>query len=152
MNRLDKIVVFRSLGDPELRRILDLELARVQQRVFNGTPFLIQLSAAAKNRLLHEGTDAQYGARHLKRAIERTLVYPMANLIATRQVRTGDVVEVDFDADGESMIFERTEEGVSFDAMIQASGLDLPEMAGAQSAAIEMEYQKTANARGISRK
>jgi ATP-dependent Clp protease ATP-binding subunit ClpA len=152
MNRLDKIVVFRSPGDPELRRILDLELARVQQRVFNGTPFLIQLSAAAKNRLLHEGTDAQYGARHLKRAIERTLVYPMANLIATRQVRTGDVVEVDFDADGESMIFERTEEGVSFDAMIQASGLDLPEMAGAQSAAIEMEFQKTANARGSSRK
>jgi ATP-dependent Clp protease ATP-binding subunit ClpA len=152
MNRLDKIVVFRSLGDPELRRILDLELARVQQRVFNGTPFLIQLSAAAKNRLLHEGTDAQYGARHLKRAIERTLVYPMANLIATRQVRTGDVVEVDFDADGESMTFERTEEGVSFDTMIQASGLDLPEMAGEQSAAIELAFQKTANARGSSRK
>ncbi len=53
---------------------------------------------SAKGFLLQEGTDLKYGARHLKRAIERLLVQPMSNLIATDQVRGGDCVNVDFDA------------------------------------------------------
>jgi len=90
MNRLDKVVVFKPLGDSELKKILDIELNMVQQRIFNSSPdraFIFHASEAAKSFLLREGTDVKYGARHLKRAIERLLVQPMSNLIATEQVK-----------------------------------------------------------------
>ncbi len=126
MNRLDKIVVFKTLGQDELRKILDLELAYVQQRVFNGKPFLFQLSDAAKDFLLEQGTDAKYGARHLKRGIERSLVYPMANLIATEQIQAGDLVEVNYDPKHETMLFEQVDEDLPVNAMFRAAGLDMP--------------------------
>ena len=113
INRLDKIVVFNPLNEAHLRDILKIELLRVQERVFAGVPFLFQLTDAAKEMLLTEGTDTKYGARHLKRAIERSLVHPLANLIATQQVRAGDLVSVDAGGDGETeMVFERVEEGL----------------------------------------
>ena len=126
MNRLDKIVVFKTLGDAELRQILDLELSYVQQRVFNGTPFLFQLSQTARDTLLSEGTDAKYGARHLKRSIERSLVYPMANLIATEQIQAGDLIEVGYDTEQNSMVFERTEEDLPVYTMFRAAGIEMP--------------------------
>src|SRR5712671_6251017 len=79
MNRLDKTVVFQPLGVGELRRILDIELNLVQQRIFNTSndrAFVFTLSDSSKSFLLTEGTDLKYGARHLKRAIERLLVQP----------------------------------------------------------------------------
>lgn len=111
INRLDKTVVFNPLNESQLREILKIELLRVQERVFSGVPFLFQLTDAAKERLLDEGTDAKYGARHLKRAIERTLVHPLANLIATQQVRAGDLVSVDA-GEKDDLQFERIEEGL----------------------------------------
>jgi ATP-dependent Clp protease ATP-binding subunit ClpA len=149
INRLDKIVVFRTLGEEELRSILDLELSYVQQRVFNGTPFLFQLSSAAKAFLLHEGTDAKYGARHLKRAIERSLVYPMANLIATEQVQAGDLIEVDCDAGAAKMTFERIDEDLPVYAMFKAAGLDLPGSPGANGASLLLHKPAVARSRGI---
>ena len=97
MNRIDKVVVFRSLKEHHLRQILELELASVQERVMmaSGTKFVFQLSDPAKEFLLKEGVDFKYGARHLKRAIERFLVYPLSNLVATDQVDLGDLVRVD---------------------------------------------------------
>ncbi len=102
MNRLDKIVTFQPLGTEQLRKILDIELNMVQQRIFNTSTdraFVFTLSDSSKDYLLIEGTDLKYGARHLKRAIERLLVQPMSNLIATDQVRGGDWIRVDFDTD-----------------------------------------------------
>src|SRR5437764_9649876 len=67
MNRIDKVVVFRSLGSQELGRILTLELNLLQQRIFNSantTPFVFNLSVQAREFLLREGTDMKYGARH----------------------------------------------------------------------------------------
>ena len=93
MNRLDHVVVFRPLGTPELRKIIDIELEIVQQRIgaaAQGNEFYIQVTASAKEFLLSEGTDIRYGARPLKRAIERLLVHPLSNLMATRQIRRGD--------------------------------------------------------------
>ena len=93
MNRLDKVVTFQPLGSEQLRKILDIELNLVQQRIFNSPmerAFVFTLSDDSKDFLLTEGTDMKYGARHLKRAIERLLVQPMSNLIATEQVRGGD--------------------------------------------------------------
>jgi len=123
MNRLDKVVVFKPLGESELRRILDLELHFVQQRVFqsgNGDrPFVFTLTDTAKNYLLQEGIDPKYGARHLKRAIERLLVQPLSNLIATSQVRPGDWVKVDAGESGKSMNFVRAEEGLPVQALAE---------------------------------
>jgi ATP-dependent Clp protease ATP-binding subunit ClpA len=100
MNRLDKVVVFRPLGTPELRGILSIELDAVQERIFtvpNLSPFMITVTEPAREFLLREGTDLHYGARHLKRAIDRFLVHPLSNLIATGQVSGGDVIRIDCD-------------------------------------------------------
>ena len=101
MNRIDKVVVFRSLKEHHLRRILEIELRSVQDRITEsaGTKFVFECTDTAKEYLLQEGIDLKYGARHLKRAIERHLVYSLSNLVATQQVETGDLVLVDFDGD-----------------------------------------------------
>src|SRR6266705_3048749 len=92
MNRIDKVVVFRSLKEHHLRQILDLELQGVQDRIMMsaGNKSVFQCSDDAKDMLLQEGIDFKYGARHLKRAIERFLVYPLSNLVATGQIGLGD--------------------------------------------------------------
>src|SRR2546421_2162962 len=99
MNRIDKVVVFRSLKEHHLKQILELELQAVQDRIMRsaGAKFIFHCSDAAKDFLLEEGIDFKYGARHLKRAIERFLVYSLSNLVATEQVGLGDLVPVDFD-------------------------------------------------------
>jgi ATP-dependent Clp protease ATP-binding subunit ClpB len=99
MNRIDKVVVFRSLKEHHLMKILELELQAVQDRIMKsaGTKFIFNCSDAAKDFLLEEGIDFKYGARHLKRSIERFLVYPLSNLVATEQVGLGDLVHVQYD-------------------------------------------------------
>jgi len=115
MNRLDKIVTFQPLGSGELRKILDIELNLVQQRIFNTSrdrAFVFTVSDSSKDFLLEEGTDLKYGARHLKRAIERLLVQPIANLIATDQVRGGDCIRVDYNDSARALRFARQAEGL----------------------------------------
>jgi len=115
MNRLDKIVTFQPLGSGELKKILDIELNLVQQRIFNtsnGRAFVFTVSDSSKDFLLEEGTDLKYGARHLKRAIERLLVQPMANLISTDQVRGGDWIRVDYNNSACALRFAREAEGL----------------------------------------
>jgi len=109
MNRIDKTVVFRGLKHDELRRIIDLELDAVQRRINEGVtePFNVALTDAAKEFLLAEGFDYGYGARHLKRAIERYVVGPLANLAASRQLRLGDVVVIDIDSSEKKLAFFR---------------------------------------------
>jgi ATP-dependent Clp protease ATP-binding subunit ClpB len=108
MNRIDKVVVFHPLGEAELRRILQLELGYVQERLRTATgakDISFKVDSAARGLLLREGTDARYGARHLKRAIERLLVQPMSNLVATGQVSSGDTVFVHADAKTGRLVF-----------------------------------------------
>jgi ATP-dependent Clp protease ATP-binding subunit ClpA len=107
MNRIDKVVVFRSLKQLELRAILDLEVTAVQHRIDEGAGerFVFRLTDEAREFLLSEGIEFRYGARHLKRAIERFLVNPLASLSATRQVGLGDVVIVDVDAQTQKLQF-----------------------------------------------
>jgi ATP-dependent Clp protease ATP-binding subunit ClpB len=114
--------VFRSLGIDELGRILSLELNLLQQRIINSastTPFVFNLTSEARAFLLSEGTDMKYGARHLKRAIERNLVHPLSNLIASDQVHGGDLIRVDFDAEAGRLIFTTEAEDVPAHAMAQ---------------------------------
>jgi hypothetical protein len=105
------VVVFRSLKAHHLREILEIELNLVQGRITEsaGTKFVFECTAEAKEFLLAEGIDLKYGARHLKRAIERFLVYPLSNLVATEQVSTGDLVVVDLDKTGERLSFSKRE-------------------------------------------
>jgi ATP-dependent Clp protease ATP-binding subunit ClpA len=115
MNRLDKIVTFQPLGSAELKKILDIELNLIQQRIFNASndrAFVFTVSDSSKDFLLEEGTDLKYGARHLKRAVERLLVQPMANLIATKQVCGGDLVRVDYNDSVRALHFVREAEGL----------------------------------------
>ena len=97
MNRLDKIVVFHPLKREELDEVLEIELSNVQKRVLDVAtrPFLFRITEEGRAFLLQEGTDQRYGARHLKRAIERHVVYPIARLLATAQVHQGDVLVID---------------------------------------------------------
>lgn len=115
VNRLDKIVVFNSLGAEELRRIVDIELEQVQQRIqaaAGSKPFLVEITDSAKEFLLAEGTDFRYGARHLKRAIERLLVQPLSNLMTTNQIRSGDCIRVSHEGASASLLFGRQLESV----------------------------------------
>src|SRR5437879_11247520 len=122
MNRIDKVVVFKPLGQAGLRKILGLELNIVQQRILNSstaTPFVFSLTEAAKDCLLHQGTDIKYGARHLKRAIDRALVEPLSNLIATGQVRRRESIWGDFDPALSCLAFYKDGEAVPGGAMAQ---------------------------------
>ncbi len=114
INRIDKIVVFHPLGAEELRKILMLELNVVQQRIFNANtaPFVFSLTEDAKDFLLLEGTDLKYGARHLKRAVDRHLVHPLSNLMATGQVRGGDLLRVDYSSGLGALTFFKDSEDV----------------------------------------
>ena len=107
MNRIDKIVVFQQLSDESMQQILELELQAVQRRVLTvgGGRFILRYTERAKRFLLIEGTNSKYGARPLKRTIERNVVLPLSNLIATRQIREGDIVMVDLLQDDSSLIF-----------------------------------------------
>jgi ATP-dependent Clp protease ATP-binding subunit ClpB len=114
MNRIDRVIVFRSLQAHHLRQILDIELHRVQQRIMSAphaTQFVFNCTDAARDFLLAEGTDSQSGARHLKRAIERHLVFPLSNLIATRQIALGDYITVDYDEGVRRLAFTKEEQG-----------------------------------------
>jgi ATP-dependent Clp protease ATP-binding subunit ClpA len=113
MNRIDKVVVFRSLKEHHLQEILDLELQAVQDRITMSAPtkFFFQCSDGAKQRLLNEGIDLRYGARHLKRAIERFLVYPLSNLVATEQIGFGDLLSIDIASETGELIFSKSSAG-----------------------------------------
>ncbi len=110
INRLDKMVVFKPLGENELEKILDIELANVRQRLqiaAASEPFELSVGDSARKLLLREGTDPRYGARHLKRAIERLLVQPLSNLMASGQVRRGDFIHVSRGDSSPSLSFFR---------------------------------------------
>jgi ATP-dependent Clp protease ATP-binding subunit ClpB len=113
MNRLDKVVVFHPLKREQLEEVLAIELGHVQERVLETAKgqFLFRVTDSGREFLLVEGTDQRYGARHLKRAIERHVVYPLANLLATEQVHLGDLVRIDWDGKHHGLTFVREGEG-----------------------------------------
>jgi len=146
MNRIDKVVVFRSLKEHDLQQILELELQAVQDRIMSSavTKFLFYCSDAAKDMLLREGIDYKYGARHLKRSIERFLVHPLSNLVATGQVQFGDSVYVDLDGSSGRAVFSKC----SGDALIgdlQAADVEAEKLEAMSGVgAIPMTHAKAA--------
>jgi ATP-dependent Clp protease ATP-binding subunit ClpB len=147
MNRIDKVVVFHPLRSEQLEQILEIELGMVQQRVLETARgrFLFRVTQPAKDFLLREGTDMKYGARHLKRAIERNVVYPLASLLATDQVSLGDVVSIDWDGIATSLLFLKEAEGALLPVPPPMPGL-LTEAAAAISDGREISYPATTTA------
>ena len=110
MNRIDKVLVFRSLKGEHLEKILDIELGRVQERIVSSAvsrQFVFNCTPSAREFLLQEGTDSTFGARHLKRSIERHLVFPLSNLLATGQIELGDLVTIDHKPGTSKLTFVR---------------------------------------------
>jgi len=151
MNRIDKVVVFRSLGAEQLNQILSIELSRLQQRIFDSAaaaPFVFSVTQEARALLLREGTDLKYGARHLKRAIERSLVHPLSNLVASGQIHGGDFLRVDFDPDLGVLDFIKEAENMPVYAMKQMMDTTPPSLSAAASASMaNFEMPRVANAK-----
>jgi len=123
INRIDKVIVFRLLTRDTLEKILDIELGRVQERIMataEGNSFVFVCTPAARDFLVQEGTDQKFGARHLKRAIERYIVFPISNLLATGQIKLGDLITVDYVPQASKLTFLKEEKG----ALVK--GLDEP--------------------------
>jgi ATP-dependent Clp protease ATP-binding subunit ClpA len=139
MNRIDKTVVFKTLRDEHLSQILEIELGLVQQRVLmaaGANQFVFNCTPGAKQFLLKEGTDPRYGARHLKRAIERHLVFPLANLVATSQVKLGDFVRVDMASENQ-LIFVKEAENTMAPVLLErygAAAANMPNVRAARTA------------------
>lgn len=154
INRIDKVIVFKPLGASELDQILTLELNQLQQRIFNSpnsTPFIFNVSPSAKQFLLHEGTDLKYGARHLKRAIERNVVHAFSNLLASSQIRAGDLVMVDTDPELGTLSFVKEAEDMPTYAMVQMIDTSVPLSAAAMAMNQEAETPRVVNARSSRR-
>jgi ATP-dependent Clp protease ATP-binding subunit ClpA len=146
MNRIDKVVVFRTLNQQHLRQILDIELNEVQNRIMasqSDKQFIFRCTSEAKEFLLREGTDLKYGARHLKRAIERHLVYPISNLIATGQIGLGDVIKIDLSSSGDKLSFSKERALTSFSVVDSPNVAEFPTRkasgAGAKLQLVETE-------------
>jgi ATP-dependent Clp protease ATP-binding subunit ClpB len=145
MNRIDKAVVFKTLRPEHLQQILEIELGMVQQRILMTAPanqFVFNCTPSVKGFLLTEGTDPKYGARHLKRAIERHLVFPLANLVATGQVKLGDFIRVDMNAEG-SLLFVKEAENAMVPMLMErygAAAAGTPIAARAARPAVRREF------------
>jgi ATP-dependent Clp protease ATP-binding subunit ClpB len=104
LNRIDDIVMFEPLGKEQIERIVDLQLADVKKRLAE-RKITIELSPRAKALLMREGYDPAYGARPMKRAIQRLIQDPLALRILDGEVRPGETVLVDADPNGDQMKF-----------------------------------------------
>src|ERR1700744_6337082 len=123
MNRIDKVVVFRMLRVEHLEQILEIELGMVQQRILQATgnnQFVFSCTPEVKAMLLREGTDPKYGARHLKRAIEKNIVFPLANLVATGQIKLGDFIRIDWT--NNQLSFTKEAEGALVPVLLEKYG------------------------------
>jgi ATP-dependent Clp protease ATP-binding subunit ClpB len=148
MNRIDKAVVFTTLRPEHLEQILEIELGMVQQRILvssTNSQFVFSCTGRVKTFLLHEGTDPKYGARHLKRAIERHVVFQLANLVATGQVKLGDFIRIDLNPEGR-LTFVKEAEGAMVPMLLERYGAaaGVPPMArAARTVASRREFGAT---------
>jgi len=116
-NRLDTVVVCQPLTRPTMIQILDLELGRVRHRInkSDGPQFVFSVHDSAKEFLLKEGFDQRYGARPLKRAIEKLLILPVSRAISCKEITTGDLVIAYFDQNSDSIKFGKFSSAAQID-------------------------------------
>jgi ATP-dependent Clp protease ATP-binding subunit ClpB len=127
MNRIDKVIVFRTLKREHLEKILDIELAQVQHRIMSSAvsrQFVFDCTPSARDFLLEEGTDSKFGARHLKRSIERHVVFPLSNLLATGQIELGDLVTIDYRSETSKLVFVKETRSALRGGLAEAAAAD----------------------------
>ena len=108
LNRVDEIVVFHKLSEDELKAIVEIQLDRVRARL-RDRRIQLEITDDAKTHLVRTGYDPAYGARPLKRAIQREVETPLGRKILAGEVRDGDVVRVGFDRDKGELTFKTVE-------------------------------------------
>jgi len=106
INRIDEIVIFNALGKEEISKVIDLQLENFS-RLLAERKVKIELKDKARELLFREGYDPQFGARPLKRAIQRLIQDPLAMKLLDGDVLAGDTVEVDADLKKGEMKLER---------------------------------------------
>ncbi|MDW8222354.1 MAG: ATP-dependent chaperone ClpB [Gemmatales bacterium] len=104
LNRVDEIVVFHALSEAHLQKIVDIQLARLQKRL-QERRITLQVTNAAKAYLAKQGYDPHYGARPLKRLIQREVETALAKRLLAGEVRDGQTVELDYDSRSDKLIF-----------------------------------------------
>jgi len=105
LNRLDDLIVFHMLGKPDLIKIVDLEIAKVTSRLA-AKSITINLGEQAKDFLIEEGYDPEYGARPMRRAVERHLEDPLAEHLLRGNIKEGDKVTVSLGEDKKTLTFD----------------------------------------------
>lgn len=103
LNRIDDVVIFNSLSKDDIHKIIDIELAQLYKRI-SDLGYTLQLSTEAKDFLGDKGFDSQFGARPLKRAIQKYVEDPLAEEIIKGELTAGDVIEMHFDKENATLI------------------------------------------------
>jgi ATP-dependent Clp protease ATP-binding subunit ClpA len=104
LNRVDEIIVFHALADDELERIVDLLIGGLQRRL-EEQDLRVELTPAARLLIVREGTDPAYGARPLKRTIQRLVENPLARALLKGDFAPGDTIQVDADPLSGTLVF-----------------------------------------------
>lgn len=102
LNRVDDVVMFNSLGQKEIHKIIDIEIKDLYKRV-ESLNYKLSISHAAKDFIANKGFDPQFGARPLKRAIQKYLEDEMAEIIIKASISEGDTISVGFDKKKEKL-------------------------------------------------
>jgi len=110
LNRVDDVVVFNSLGKDEIFKIIDIELKSLFGRVHN-LGYEVKLTEKAKDFIADKGFDANFGARPLKRAIQKYLEDPIAEEILKGDIHDGDTLEIDYDKESDQIVVENKSPG-----------------------------------------
>ena len=112
LNRVDDVIIFRPLSSQDIAKIVDLQIKRVERLVAE-RKLRLEVTPAAKQLIVAEGYDPVYGARPLKRAIQRLVQNPLAMAVLEGQYTEGDTVRVDRAKDGNHLAFERIPAGAA---------------------------------------
>jgi ATP-dependent Clp protease ATP-binding subunit ClpC len=122
LNRIDDVVIFNTLTREDIHKIIDIELKGLYARII-AMGFNLRLSDAAKDYIAEKGYDIQFGARPLKRAIQKYLEDPMAEVIIRSNMKAGDTIAITFNKKKETVDMKviRTDDASSAEAIVDES-------------------------------
>lgn len=113
LNRIDEIVTFHPLGKKEIRRIVDIQFSRVQRLALASNSIELEMTDAAKDQVAEIGFDPVFGARPLKRVIQREITNKLAEEVLSGWIEPGDVIKIDVAKKGDGFTFETLSSGKS---------------------------------------
>jgi ATP-dependent Clp protease ATP-binding subunit ClpC len=106
LNRIDEVILFHTLSREDIQRIIDLQMKEIAGRL-QEQGIRIELTGDAREKLAEEGYDPQFGARPLRRTLQRRIESPLSRKLLAGEFKEGDVVEVSTDREG--YVFQRKE-------------------------------------------